>query len=520
MKYSTDLYDLIQALSQAEKRYVKLFAQAFSSKGTNTQVALFDAFAKQETANEEAVRKDLRELIAPNNFHVAKNRLYNLILRALYLFHAGQSESERAHQLFFEAHILRKRGLYKQSGDLLGRALEQAEAGEVLAEIPQILSEQAKLIMQQRDLGEIKNYLVDGLHDKQAALKRYEYELTFQYLEMQLFALVQRAPTARTAEQLEEARALRAHPMLQNEAEARAVSKRALWFYRFLNGFIYRYEGNHAKAVEYWAGFVTDIEGDAKAIAGRLTDYIGDVNNLMFLQLEAKQYEAAWVTCEKIEQLLRHEDVAHDLYLTMKIQERIVEFRLAWYLRTHRYSEGYQYWKANIESEWLMDWAARVGKLRGLAIEFSVACLCLSVGEAEAAATWLARCEENKTLRQQDYLYSAVLLLNLITRFELGHTQLLESLLMNTYRNLYKRKLLYGVERIVFKYLRLYLRTPINKDWTNSFKDMLQELQILEKEQFEHILLDNFSLPLWIESAIAKSDMATISQNKGLSSLP
>jgi hypothetical protein len=510
MKYSTDLYDLIQSLTQAEKRYIKLFAQAFSSKGTETQVALFDTFAKQAVCDEEQARKELSGKIAANNFHVAKNRLYNLILRGLYLFHSSQSEGEKINQLMFEAHILRKRGLYKQSQDLLERAMEQATETESLALIPQIQSGLGKLIMQKRDMDGIRNYINRDLQEEREAMARYEYELTFQYLEMKLFALTHTAPTARTEAQLAEACALRQHPMLQDEEKARSVSKRALWFYRFLNGFIYRYEGNHAKAAEYWSGFVTDIENDDKAIAARLTDFIGDLNNLMFLQLEAKQYDNAWATCGKLERLMTHENVMHDLYLSMKIRERVIEFRLAYFLRCHLYAEGLAYWQKEIESEWCADWAARVGNLRRLAIEFSAASLYLSAGKADVAEVWLSRAAENKALKSHDYLYSAVLLLQLIIHFELKNFQLLESLAMNTYRNLYKRKLLYGAERIVFKYLRVYLRSGTNKDMISSFKTMQVELNELQKEKFEHILLDNFSLTAWIQSIIDKKTMSDI----------
>jgi len=83
MRYSTDLFDLIQSLTQTEKRYVKLFAKAFSSKGTDSQLDLFDAYAQQVKFNEDKIRLDFKERIAAKNFHVSKNRLYQLILKAL-----------------------------------------------------------------------------------------------------------------------------------------------------------------------------------------------------------------------------------------------------------------------------------------------------------------------------------------------------------------------------------------------------------------------------------------------------
>lgn len=510
MKYSTDLYDLIQSLSQAEKRYVKLFAQAFSSKGTDTQIALFDAFAAQKTYNEDAIRRQLADRIAAANFHVAKNRLYHLILRALYLFHSSQSEQEKINQLIFQANLLRKRGLYKQSEDLLEKATEIATAIESFVHIPQIENVQTKIIMQRRDLPAIREYLDRSLDAERAAIERYSYEMSMQYLEMQLFAHTHATPTARSAAQLQAIQAMREHPHLQDEEKARSVSKRALWYYRFLNGFIYRYEGNYAKAAEYWAGFVEDVENDPKAINERTLDFISDLNNLMCLQLEAQQYEQADNTCKKLTALLQHDNVRQDPYVTMKVQERITEFRLAYYLRTQQFAEGMQYWRESVEPHWLADWSARVGNLRRLSIDFSAACLYLAEGDAAAAAEWLERTWTNKALKDHDYLYSSVQLLNLIIHFELRNFQLLESLVMNTYRNLYKRKLLYGTERIVFKYLRIYLRSISNKELVSSFRQLYDELQALKDEQFEHILLDNFSLTAWIQSQIEGKKMTDL----------
>ena len=99
MKFSDDLYQLISSLNQSEKRYIKLVAKAFTSKGTDNQLALFDAFDRQQQYNEDKIRKDFEDRIPAKNFHVAKNRLYNLILKALYLYHLKSSEHEKINQL-------------------------------------------------------------------------------------------------------------------------------------------------------------------------------------------------------------------------------------------------------------------------------------------------------------------------------------------------------------------------------------------------------------------------------------
>lgn len=506
MKYSTDLYDLIRSLSQAEKRYVKLFAQAFTSKGTENQLALFDAFARQSEYDEELIRREFAGRIAAQNFHVAKNRLYHLILRALYLFHSSQSEKEKINQHLFQADILRKRGLYKQAEDLLEKSLEAAMTLESNIHIPQAHSLLGKVMMQRRDIVSIRTYLDRNLADEKSALQRYNDELGFQYLELQLLHMTYKMPTARTPEQLHSIVAMRNHPLLQSEEVARNTSKRALWIYRFVNGFIYRYEGNYRKAAEFWDGFTEELQ-DTKAVASRPMDFIADLNNLMFLQMEAKLYNKARSTSEKLAGLMEHEHIEQDLYLLMKIRERLLEFQLSWFCKTHRYDEGLQYWEEQMVQEWENSWRGQVGEFRRLSIEYAVACLYLANGKPQQASEWLERLWSNRVLKDHEYLYSSAMIMNLIIHFEMGNLQLLDSLALNTYRMLYKRKLLYGTERIIFKYLRRYLRAISASELMESFRDLQRELKEIGNDQFENVLLDNFDLSVWIESKIGKDSM-------------
>ncbi len=507
MKFSTDLYDLVQALTQAEKRYIKIFMQAFSSKGSETQVELFDSLSKQRNYDEEAIRKQMAGKISGNNFHVSKNRLYQLILRGLYLFHSANSEQEKLNQKVFQANLLRKKGLYKQSLELYDKAIELAQQLESFIHLPQALSGQARTWQQQRNAPQIAAYVEQNLQAENAAIEKYQGELVFQHLEMRLLHISHKNPNARTEAQLKAVKEIQTHPFLQDETAARAISKRALWYFRFLNGFIARYEGDYGKAADCWSHFVADMEQDPKNLPAQIVEFISNLNNLMFLQLEAGRFEASWETANKLDNLLQHETVNQDLYLIMKIRERVIEFKLTWFLRNNQYTEGLAYWKNEVEKDWELDWRGQVGDFRRLLIEYLVTCLYLANGNAQAASQMSERLWDNKAIKDHDYLYASVLITNLIIHFDLGNFQLLESISLNTYRVLYKKQLLHGTEKLVFKYLRRYMRAMSQKEMLLSFRELQEELSKLQEDKFEHILLDNLNLKVWIESKIRKTSM-------------
>jgi hypothetical protein len=82
---------------------------------------------------------------------------------------------------------------------------------------------------------------------------------------------------------------------------------------------------------------------------------------------------------------------------------------------------------------------------------------------------------------------------------------------------MYKRKLLFASEKIIFKYLKKYLRNHNNQQIVQSFRSLKQELQAVQCEKFEQNFLPNFDLVVWIESKIKEKPMASIVQTKGLS---
>ncbi|BDS11646.1 hypothetical protein [Aureispira anguillae] len=512
MKFSDDLYQLISSLNQSEKRYIKLVAKAFTSKGTDNQLALFDAFDRQQQYNEDKIRKDFEDKIPAKNFHVAKNRLYNLILKALYLYHLKSSDYQKINQLIYQSEILQKKGLYKQADALNEKAVQTAVKMELFPLAITGLSTQARSFMNQRNLTKIKHYLDRNLEEEYQLLEQYKTDLTYQFLQLKTLFITHKQQVVRSEEEMAEIQQLKEHPLLKNSQLA--TSKNALDMYRFLNGFIYRYEGNYEQAAEYWQEFVDEIEGLKSIPKSKIEDYITDLNNLMFLQLEALLFDKAWGNCQKMVGLLSHERVKNNPHLIIKIKERVIEFKLEYYLLSYQYKAALHYQTTNNPE--IVGIYDKVGDFRRLVIDYIRASIYLCNQMPKEAGHQIEQVFSNKVLKQHQYIYAGAMILNLLIHFELGNYQLLESLLLNTYRMMYKRKLLYKSEKIIFKYLKKYLRMLTNQEIMESFKSLKQELQAVRVDKFERNFLPNFDLVVWIESKIQEKSMSKIISDGGL----
>jgi hypothetical protein len=512
MKFSDDLYQLINALNQSEKRYIKLVAKAFTSKGTDNQLALFDAFDRQQQYNEDKIRKDFEDKIPAKNFHVAKNRLYNLILKALHLYHLKNSEYQKINQLIYQSEILQKKGLYKQADILSEKAIQTAIKLEIFPLAITGLSGQANSFMNQRDLTKITHYLDRELEDEHDLLECYKTDLTYQYLQLKTLFITHKKQAVRSEAEMAQIQALKEHPLLKDPSLAKSQS--ALAMYRFLNGFICRYEGNYVQASEYWQEFVDELEELKSIPKNRIEEYISNLNNLMFLQLEALLFDKAWSNCQKMVALINHEHVKNNAHLIVKVKERVIEFKLEYYLLSYQYQEALQYQTTNQKE--IVDIYGQVGDFRKLVIDYVQTSIYLCNQMPQDASFSIEQVFANKVLKQHQYIYSGAMIINLLIHFELGNYQLLESLLLNTYRMMYKRKLLYKSEKIIFKYLKKYLRMLTNEEIMDSFKSLKQELQEVRTHKFERNFLPNFDLVVWIESKIQEKSMSEIILEGGL----
>jgi hypothetical protein len=136
---ATDLHELIQCLSAAEKRYFRLFAARHPADGRSNYLRLFDAIAAQAVYDEAAIKAGLEGDSLLKHFAVTKRYLYDQILECLHQFHAVQSVEEGIKKQVHQAGVLLQKDLPKQSAKLLQQARRQIDRYELFSLLPEWL---------------------------------------------------------------------------------------------------------------------------------------------------------------------------------------------------------------------------------------------------------------------------------------------------------------------------------------------------------------------------------------------
>ncbi|MBC8124132.1 MAG: hypothetical protein H7X70_00230 [Candidatus Kapabacteria bacterium] len=123
---SEDLHALIHALTQAEKRYVKIELRKHVVGDVNQSELLFDALAGQVHIDEAGIKKRFSKYGFAKRLPEAKRELMLVILRAMRQFHAERSSTRRAMSALQDGDFLRLRSQFRWADRRLKEALDDA----------------------------------------------------------------------------------------------------------------------------------------------------------------------------------------------------------------------------------------------------------------------------------------------------------------------------------------------------------------------------------------------------------
>lgn len=160
MAKKEQLFSLIQSLSQAEKRYFKIFC--FSQKVDNNYLKLFELMVKQEVYDEEKIRKKFKGERFLKQLHVTKNYLYQLLLKSLRNYHSTISADAEIKSLLRNVEILFVKELYGSSFSELKKAEKLATNFENQTALLEIINWKKKfrLTKSGTDIGSLQDLIL------------------------------------------------------------------------------------------------------------------------------------------------------------------------------------------------------------------------------------------------------------------------------------------------------------------------------------------------------------------------
>lgn len=153
--FSSDLFDLIHAMSKAEKRFFKLYSNKGNPLDNKQYVHLFDVIDKQLEYDEKKIIRKVPEI---KKFSVVKNQLYNLVLKSISILHQEKRLSSAIRSKLDYIEILYHKGLFSQCEKLLSKTKKQAQKAELYEILLSIQKIEIRLLTGVRNFKNIQNY--------------------------------------------------------------------------------------------------------------------------------------------------------------------------------------------------------------------------------------------------------------------------------------------------------------------------------------------------------------------------
>jgi len=505
-RFSDTLFQLIHSLEKSEKRHFKLYIKRSSTKEDLKIVQLFDALDKLHDYDEKALLKKLPGIEKPQLSNL-KTHLYKQILASLRLLKSADSIDLQLNEMFDYAHILYKKGLFQQSLRILERAKETAKANQKFNFLALALGLEKR---------------IETLHITHSMQMRAE-QLSAESLEVSAridmvarlsnVALLVYSWYIRNGHSRNEQDEERVKEFLLQQLPADAWKQTGfyerLYLYQIYNWYSFIRQ-DFLMYYRYSQKWLDLFHEQPLMIRVETGHYIKALHNLLNAHFDLRNHQGFEITLRQFEAFAQTDRVRENDNFRIQSFVYITTAKINQVFMLGTFREGLLM-VPEIEQK-LEEYDLFIDRHRILVLNYKIASLYFGSGDYATAIDYLQRIINDPSDLRND-LQSYARVLHLMSHYELGNFELMESLTKSVYRFMAKKENLTGVEEAMFKFVRTSFHTS-RQTLKTEFENFLVKIRDFEKDRFETRAFAYLDLVSWIESKVYQKPMSEIIQEK------
>lgn len=506
MKSQDSVFELVQSLDKQEKRYFRLYAQRHLLNGQSNYLHLFDEISKFSGEHHKELKEKIKHKTVKKNYAETKYQLYNLILKSLDSFHVNSSVDSKLNDLYHQAEILYKKGLYKQAKKSVLKAKEIANHNELFPMILNLLEMERYLVIALFGHEELIHQLDLIMQEKKDAEEKLGNLNEYLRIRDSLYIIHNKIGIVRNKEERKQVDEIMKHPMLKNEKSA--VSVKAKYFFHYAwstYGFMIqdvKTDYDHTKrALEI-------LEKSPHLIPDNINRYLGSLYSFSGAALGMQKDLEFLTTVRKIRSIPIQYPRAVNQSIRVNIFQRSYQAEVDYYIKRSRFSDGISMRRELDEGYKVYEEQLSVSNR--LVFCLNMLMLNFGYGDYNTAINWVNEIfRYSKTDTRQD-IQAIARMFNLVCHFELGNNLLLPYVVKSTYRFISKRHRLFKVEKVFLKYLRQSTKFFDKRDLLDLFSKMRKELLPLAQDKYERTVFDYFDFIHWLDAKIEGKPYAVL----------
>jgi hypothetical protein len=474
---------------------------------SNNYVRLFDAIDKQALSgnsyDEEVIKKQFKEDKFARQLHVAKNYLYNNILKSLRLYNSERNKASELSGLIRDIENLIDKSLYVQSKKLIEKAKKIAVFHERYIELLQIIDIE-KVIARTEAYAERSEDELLELHKEQMAIMEKLANINeYWNLTIKSYFLRKKQGTLRNKDELNEFNELMKHSLLESEHKATTyISKN---FYFNLKGLYYLTNQDYTNLYEFCKRQIEFMEEYPHLI--KKDNYINSINNLLLVEIELERYSEAFETIKKLRSI-ETSSIVHKAHIFVISYE--IEINL--YLRMGDFSRGVLL-IPEIEKGF-KEFRKNIDKEAEILFYYNVAYLLFGDKEYGKALDWLNKILNSKELDLREDIQCFARIFNLFIHYEMNNYDLIEYIIRSTQRFLSSHKTLREFESMILAFMKKIINVQHEKDKIELLNEMKYKLNSISNDITVTRAFEYFDFISWIESKIRNTDLSVVIKEK------
>lgn len=489
MRSSDFLFRLIKSMTKGDRRNFKLFARL--QEGDKKYVQLFDAIDRQNEYNEAELLEQFKGERFTRQFSVAKNYLYNYILKTLHVFHKDPYSGLGT--LMHQIQILIGKNLYDQAAKLVRKAKHIAERQEMFQELLTLLAYERTILHRTNQLKQFEALLQTLQEVEGKTIAQLANLNDFNLLYDEIYVLMNKSISARRKKERTDVNEILANPLLADESLA--ISVRAKLKRLDILNDCYMFKTDYVSCLKYSSEIIAIYEKYPDIRKEKNMRYINTVSNLGVFYYYFGDPSASLAMLNKLKMLETFTEQEQ-----LRVFEKYYHVKIAQCIEVGDYQEGL----STIES-FVKEFAAVEGKITKsveLAIYYLGAYFYVLAGNPSESLTWINRIlNEPKTELRTD-IQCMARILNLFIHYELDNRDFIEYNLKSTTRFLANRDRMFGYERLVLKYLRQLANVHPDEDSRGILVKFRSEVEGLKGDPQEREALNMFDVSSWIDSRL------------------
>lgn len=497
---STDLFHLIQSMTDAEKKHFRGFIRQFQEGKVAKSLQLFNLVCKQISYDEHALKADMKPQLTDNQFAACKHYLYQTLLKALSTFMGDQGAMMEVRQQLRMLEVLYHKELLGQCEKIWVRAMELAdECGHPLLRA-EVMEWQGRIWNKQQFQDVSPSMLAQFGERMGANALLITQQQTLNQLHTRLMYLIRTQGFLRTPEEAQrELASILSDPLLAQPVEGFVTTAT----YHHIWGIYHLMTGNPEQAHHHLGTLIHQVQTTSKLSYDYFEFFVSVQYNFGIACLMLDRYPEVLVAIRSLENL-----EAAFTAQKARIFHCLALLRIEYYMGTCQFEKALE---VTAEAASMLPRHERhLAANEYAALAFTVAFNFFTHGQFQTCKRILLQHLMPGRVYGNADIQVLVEVLRLLVYFELKEDDLFVQACRSLYRFIHKHRPRYLIESHLLQAIRRYPLGAEPRTIQSFFQGLHEEMLQIAKNPLAQRTLQTARLDLWVQAKASGSSMTDV----------